>query len=244
MCEDRSVAALVEKAVNGYQCAWNGIVRRYAPLVWMICRRRRISADADDVGGNVWLQLVMNLTKLREPAALPGWLATTIRRECLILLRNQNREISQGDREPIDHAEPGPDTWLLTEEQRNAIRDAVVRLPDRDRHLLSMLFSEPPTPYAKIGARLDMPIGAIGPTRQRCLARLRRSSTVASLVHDHHMETGDMTVRLTSPRRTPTPSTGATKAVDHVALPSDTSQTTGQVHMLLRVYAGWRYRPE
>ena len=88
MRDDPVVTDLVTRARNGDKQAWDALVDRYAPLVWSICRRHRLSgADANDVGQSVWLQLVDQLDHLREPAALPGWLATTTRRECGRILR-------------------------------------------------------------------------------------------------------------------------------------------------------------
>ena|SRR5690348_4638066 len=80
---DQPVATLVMRARNGDQLAWDALVERYAPLIWSLCRRYRLdAADTADVSQNVWLQLVNHLGKIRDPAALPGWLATTTRREC------------------------------------------------------------------------------------------------------------------------------------------------------------------
>src|ERR1700760_222081 len=74
---------LVRRARNGDRQAWNALVDRYAPLIWSICRAYRLGdADADDVGQNVWLQLVDKLGEAREPAILAGWLATTPQRAC------------------------------------------------------------------------------------------------------------------------------------------------------------------
>ena len=79
---------LVTRAGNGDKRAWDALVERYAPLIWSICRRYRLGgADANDVGQSVWLRLVDHLDKIRGPAALPGWLATTTRRECNRVLR-------------------------------------------------------------------------------------------------------------------------------------------------------------
>jgi RNA polymerase sigma factor (sigma-70 family) len=78
----------VTHARNGNQQAWDALVERYAPLIWSICRRYRLcGADANDVGESVWLYLVDQLDRIRDPAALPGWLATTTRRECGRVLR-------------------------------------------------------------------------------------------------------------------------------------------------------------
>src|SRR5262249_62021216 len=82
MRDHPTVIALVVRATEGEQTAWDEIVERFAPLVWSICRRFRLSeADTYDVGQNVWLRLVEDLPSLREPAALPGWVAATTRRE-------------------------------------------------------------------------------------------------------------------------------------------------------------------
>jgi DNA-directed RNA polymerase specialized sigma24 family protein len=90
--DSSSVATLVARAASGDQAAWNEIVERYAPLVWSICTRYRLSShDIEDVGQSVWLLLVEQLGNLREPAALPGWLATTTQRECLRVLRAARR---------------------------------------------------------------------------------------------------------------------------------------------------------
>ena len=80
---DNPVVALSMRARDGDERAWAALVERYAPLIWSLCRRYRLDAtDTADVGQNVWLLLVNQLGKIRDPAALPGWLATTTRREC------------------------------------------------------------------------------------------------------------------------------------------------------------------
>jgi hypothetical protein len=97
MRDDSLVAALVARARDGDKDAWDAIVDRYAPLIWSICRRYRLArADADDVGQSVWLRLVDQLGQLREPEALPGWLATTTRRECGRLLTGSRRREALG----------------------------------------------------------------------------------------------------------------------------------------------------
>jgi len=182
MRDDPVVVDLVVRARQGDKAAWDTIVERYAPLVWSVCRRHRLTGvDAEDVGASVWLRLVESLDGLREPAALPGWLATTARRECLQFLTTKKRQVPVEDLDlGID---PGPesDDWLLAEERRDALREAFAGLQERCRRLLAMLFGEPPTPYAEISATLEMAIGAIGPNRKRCLDRLRRSRSLLDL---------------------------------------------------------------
>src|ERR1700730_19379683 len=81
---DSAVRDLVARARNGDTQAWDALVERYAPLIWSICRRHRLSrADADDVAQSVWVRLVDQLDRVRDPAALPGRLATTARPACL-----------------------------------------------------------------------------------------------------------------------------------------------------------------
>ena len=82
-CDDAVVTGLVTRARNGERQAWDALVERYAPLIWSICRRHQLkAAGAAAAAQNVWLKLVDQLDKIRDPAALPGWLATTTRREC------------------------------------------------------------------------------------------------------------------------------------------------------------------
>ena len=80
-------------------------------------------------------------------------------------------------------AGPASDEWLLKQEQQTALREAFAQLSDRCRLLLSMLFSDPPTPYSEISARLDMAIGGIGPNRLRCLQKLRDIPVIAALLN-------------------------------------------------------------
>jgi RNA polymerase sigma factor (sigma-70 family) len=178
MRDDPSVVALVTRAAGSDRGAWDELVERYGPMVWSICTRYRLSShDIEDVGQNVWLRLVEQLGNLREPAALPGWLATTTQRECLRVLRRQERLLGAAD----DLERLGPDDVVVEEEiiaaERNAaLRAAFAELPSRCRQLLSMLISDPPSSYAQISAVLQIPVGSIGPQRARCLERLRRSA--------------------------------------------------------------------
>ncbi len=180
--DDPTVVALVTRARGGDRGAWDQMVERYAPLVWSLCRRYQLSAaDTDDVGAMVWLRLVERLDSLRDPAALPGWLATTARNECLNVLRIRGRQ-REFDAARDDDALPASDEFLLTQERHLALRAAFAELSEHCRRLLAMLFSDPPTPYATISDTLGLPVGGIGPNRQRCLARLRRSEPMAALL--------------------------------------------------------------
>ncbi|VVJ24858.1 putative RNA polymerase sigma factor [Amycolatopsis camponoti] len=183
MRDDPLVIALVKQARDGDRQAWNQLVERYAPLVWSICRRYRLSpADIDDAGAAVWLRLVEGLRNLREPAALPGWLATVTRRECLRVLRERHSHTPIDDDRFVDESAAEADAELLRQERFAALRRAFAELPERCRRLLALLFTDPPPPYAEISEKLELPVGGIGPTRMRCIAALRHSQAMAPFV--------------------------------------------------------------
>jgi RNA polymerase sigma factor (sigma-70 family) len=189
MRDDPTVVALVHRARAGDQGARDEIVERYAPLVWAICRRYRLSpADIDDVGQSVWLRLVEHLPELREPAALPGWLATTTERECLRVARLGQRQ-ERFERVPGTElaAPPGRSPTIedevLAAERNATLREAFAQLPPRCRELLSLLMGDPPVPYGEISALLGIPVGGIGPTRARCLDKLRRRPVMLALIN-------------------------------------------------------------
>jgi RNA polymerase sigma factor (sigma-70 family) len=182
-----SVTDLVTRAGNGDQQAWDALVERYAPLIWSICRRHQLSAaDAGDVSQSVWLRLVDQLDKIRDPAALPGWLATTTRRECRQVL-----SAARGTR-PVAYlldVESLPDERARTAEQEvleaerhAALREAFSALDPASQQLVALLIQDPPVPYAEISATLGIAVGSIGPYRGRCLEKLRRHPAIAALI--------------------------------------------------------------
>jgi RNA polymerase sigma factor (sigma-70 family) len=186
MRDDPTVVSLVARAANGDQAAWDEIVERYSPLVWAICLRHQLDRQRiDDIGQSVWLLLVENISRLREPAALPGWLATTTRRECLRALRSSGRygmEVATPVEEQLADGSPEIDHEIIEAELHAALRAAFAELPEGCRALLSILISDPPPGYARISATLGIPIGSIGPTRARCLAKLRQSPQLVAML--------------------------------------------------------------
>jgi RNA polymerase sigma factor (sigma-70 family) len=183
-----TVTDLVMRARGGDQQAWDAIVERYAPLVWSICRRYRLAGvDAVDASQTVWLHLVVQLDNIRDPAALPGWLATTTRRECGGLMRAARRTSPPGgrvlDAEDIpDEQAARADDELLAAERHAALREALADLPPPCQRLIALLAEDPPLPYTEISAQLGIPAGSIGPSRSRCLAKLRHHPAIAALV--------------------------------------------------------------
>ena len=129
MSDDPPVTDLVTRATNGDKQAWDALVERYAPLIWSICRRHQLGdTDADDIGQTVWLQLVSHLDRIRNPAALAGWLATTTRRECVKARRQERgwqaiRHMPDAETIPDEQARTAERELLLTE-RHAALREA------------------------------------------------------------------------------------------------------------------------
>jgi RNA polymerase sigma factor (sigma-70 family) len=187
MRDNPSVADLVARARNGDQRAWDALVERYTPLIWSICRHYRLShADIEDVGQRIWLQFVSHLGAIREPAALPGWLATTTRRECIRVMRTARG--SQAAEQLLDESIPDEQTRtaeqeLLAAERRAALREAFTCLSPSRQQLMALLIQDPPVSYAEISAKLGIPVSSIGPTRRRCLDQIRRHPAIAALIN-------------------------------------------------------------
>lgn len=182
---------LVPAAREGDQHAWDAIVDRFLPLVGAIVRGHRLSAaDGDDVSQTVWLRLVEHLGALREPDALPGWIRTTTRNECLRLLAARGRvrpvdpqeEAAAGGLDAV--AEDVADDALLAAERHRLLREALGELPAARRELLLLLLTDPPLAYEEISRRLGIPVGSIGPTRARALDQLRRTRALRGLGPD------------------------------------------------------------
>lgn len=170
------VTDLVNAAAAGDQKAWNGLVAEFGGMIWAVGRAHRLrDADAADVSQATWLRLFAHLGRLKKPGCVGAWLATTARRECLRVLRANERLVLSGhDASEHESADmPLDDTVLLTERDE-ALRRGFSRIRASDQALLRLLMTDPRPPYKEIGAALDMPIGSIGPTRQRALERLRR----------------------------------------------------------------------
>ena len=183
-----TVTDLVARAKDGDKQAWDALVERYAPLIWSICRRHRLSrADADDVGQSVWLRLLRPAGPGRDPAALPGWLATTVRRECLRVLctaQGPHAAMYARDVDSLPDERAGlADQGLLAAERHAALREAFGQLPPNGQQLIALLIADPPVPYADISARLGIPVGSIGPNRSRYLDKMRRHPSVAALIN-------------------------------------------------------------
>ena len=178
---------LVARARGGEIQAWNALLDRYDPLISSTCRKYRLDrADTDDVSQSVWLRLVDQLDKIRDPAALPGWLATTARRECARVARaahGPHAVVFALDAENLPDAQAeAAEAELLAAERHAALREAFTALPPACQRLVAELTADPPMPYTEVSAKLGIPVGSIGPTRSRCLDRMRRYPAIAALI--------------------------------------------------------------
>ncbi|MEJ3652137.1 sigma-70 family RNA polymerase sigma factor [Actinomycetes bacterium KLBMP 9759] len=181
--EQSSVAEAVRRAAGGDRAAWDALVANFSGLVWSVAIGHRLGpADSAEVVQTTWLRLLENLDRIREPERIGGWLATTARHESLRLLRLRGREQLTDDEAGFNAvpSEPSPEELLLDRDRDRRLWTAFAQLPERCRALLRLVIIVAP-PYAEVAAALDMPIGSIGPTRARCLDRLRRLLATAGV---------------------------------------------------------------
>ena len=182
------IAVLVRAAAEGDQSAWNEIVDRYTPLVVSVIYKHRLRpADAADVNQTLWLRLVEQIGRLREPEALPGWIMTTTRNECLRVLRVQQRThlydpLSESDSLEPEQLDADVEADLLAVERRQALRDGFAELTEQCKRLLTKLMTDPPPSYQVVSEELAMPVGSIGPTRIRCLEKLRKTPALSTFL--------------------------------------------------------------
>ena len=171
------IALLVRRATEGDRWAWERLVDQYARLIWAITRDfKLVESDAADVFQATWLRLLEHIDRLEQPARVGSWLAATARNECLRSMAARKRIMLVQDDATLKNdvtGEPEVDERLLAEERAQAVRDALSCLPWRWRRLVELLMADPPASYAEISDQLGLPVGSIGPTRGRCLDRLR-----------------------------------------------------------------------
>jgi RNA polymerase sigma factor (sigma-70 family) len=190
-----AVGPLLDAARAGDSASWDQLVDRFSGLLWATARAHRLSAtDAADVVQTTWLRLVENLDRIQDAERLGGWLATTARRECLLVVKRSRREPPVPTDEVFDHLpdqRDGLDAGLLRAERDATLWRLFEDLPDRCRRLLRVLVADPPPAYADIAAALDIPIGSIGPTRQRCLSQLRSLALESGAITDDDTDLRD-----------------------------------------------------
>ena len=158
-------------------------MRRFDRGLRVIARSYRLDpADIDDVVQATWLSLLEDIDRVREPAAIAGWLATATRRNAMRLHQHIAREQLSDDPRLGDRAvTEGPVATLLAAERREVLAAALATLPERHRELMTMLVTEPAVDYRHVSELLSMPIGSIGPIRARALTRLSRNRRLVAL---------------------------------------------------------------
>lgn len=183
---DDTDGALIERCRQGDARAWAPLVRRYQRLVYTIVGRAGLDEHAAaDVFQTVFSRLLQHLPRITQPERLQAWIVTTAKREALLARSQGRRTVSmtpEGDDEPaFDVADDAPlaEDALAELQEQHRLRQALDELDGRCRDLLKLLFAdEDDKPaYDEIGAKLGMPVGSIGPTRSRCLGKLRKLMT-------------------------------------------------------------------
>jgi RNA polymerase sigma factor (sigma-70 family) len=181
---DADAGGLVLAAAGGDKAAWQELVERFSGLVWSITRAYRLSsADAADAFQTTWLRLAEHIARIEHPERVGAWLATAARRECLQSIRASTRstptdDMTRFERQAAD-GNPPEEAVLAAEAEREraeralALERALERISTRCRELLRVLMASPPPSYTEVAAALGLPVGSIGPTRARCLRRLR-----------------------------------------------------------------------
>ena len=175
--ENSDASFLLRRAANGDIQAWNQIVDQYSKLIWSITVRFKLGeSDAADVVQTTWMRLIEYIDRIEKPDRVGSWLAATARNECLRNLAARKRVVLVHEDAEFDTADshsPDVDEALLAAERAQIVQQALAQLPEQWQQLLGLLMADPPISYAEISDQLGLPIGSIGPTRGRCLAKLR-----------------------------------------------------------------------
>jgi RNA polymerase sigma factor (sigma-70 family) len=182
--KESSDEELLSSCLRGESAAWDALINRYAGLIYSIPLKYGLSeADAADVFQSVCVTLLEKLDTVRAPRGLAAWLITTTSRQSMAVIRRRRREHAGSVGEAFLAPERGlpdpdllPEDELLVLERQRVLRAAVGQLPDPCRQLIEALFSEGvgPESYRQLADHLGVPMNSLGPTRSRCLERLRR----------------------------------------------------------------------
>jgi RNA polymerase sigma factor (sigma-70 family) len=171
----RLLNEMVAAAAEGDQAAWSDLVSRFRGRVIRVARAHGLdSHQADDVAQETWLRLYRNLDNVRDPFSLGAWIETTARRESLRALGGRRREELTGDEVGVDRPALDDGDDAVLEERKAALARGLKKLSCRQRALMESLLAEPAPSYADVSLRIGIPIGSIGPTRGRCVTRLRQ----------------------------------------------------------------------
>ncbi|MEV7013510.1 sigma-70 family RNA polymerase sigma factor [Streptosporangium sp. NPDC051022] len=174
----------IDAALAGDQAAWDALVTRFSGRLWAVARAHGLSAaDAADAVQGTWLRLVESLHTVRDPERIGAWLLTTLRREASLLSRRTRGERLVADpaddehaasgRAPAGQVHPDPALTVLSADEGRRLWQAVEAMHEPCRSLLLLMATAPDAGVHQLAGRLGMPSGSYGPTRGRCLNRLR-----------------------------------------------------------------------
>lgn len=183
--EEPSIEKLFARGVDGDDDAWAMLVDRLSPAIWAVARNSGLSRErAEDLAQTVWLRLVDRHHTIREPNRLAGWVQTTARNEALSMLRRAGADTTSVDEMYIDleATEVGPDEFVATADTNRLLLAGMAELGDRCQLLLRLLAEK--VSYLDVCDMLEMKVGSIGPTKERCLEKLRRTPTVRALLDE------------------------------------------------------------
>lgn len=177
-----SNAELLARAATRDEKAWEAIVDRFSGLVWSIVRGYRLGPAAEaDVFQTVWLRLAENVERIREPDRLAGWLARTAKNEAVAIVRQRQRTTPSEDVGDSLSIDGDHDRSILRSESDEAVASGLARLSPQCQELLRLLVADPAVSYAEISEIVGVAVGSIGPTRARCLDRLRNTPEVSRI---------------------------------------------------------------
>lgn len=186
--EDQGLAHQAAHAVTAYRTGDReplaALVRTMTPLLWRTVRSQGADPErAQDIVQNVWLTLVRDIETIRDPRATLQWLLVTARRAAWRSVRRTREDLVRHEQDGeatewlVAPAEQTPDVVAARDERDRVLWQHVLGLPDRCRQLLALVAMVDRPDYAAVSRTLGMPIGSIGPTRGRCLAKLRLALT-------------------------------------------------------------------
>lgn len=173
-----SDATLVKRCLSGQEEAWSQLLDKYKALIYSIPVKYGLPPhEAADVFQSTCVELLMHLPELRDPRALPKWLIQVAHHKCYHWKRQQQRLVSRDGEGEL----PEPEVPAVAEEfvrqtqEEQMLREAIASLAPRCRRLIEMLFFESPArPYTEVASELNLAVGSIGLTRQKCLESLRK----------------------------------------------------------------------
>jgi RNA polymerase sigma factor (sigma-70 family) len=184
LTDSEPLSALVRAAAARDDRAWQELYSRFTPTLRAAARGFRLCpADVDDVVQQTWLAALRHIHTIEKPEAICSWLLVTARREALRTMQRRVREVITDElpEYAVPQAAP-PESELIRDERRRAVHTAVRRLRGRKQLVLDALLQTPDASYVDLAQRLQMPIGSVGPTRERGLERLRSDRDLVATV--------------------------------------------------------------